>query len=138
MQRSFVPRTISPMKQILTNVLLKRSIKNHVCSNDIFISNYDTPLECNTLIYCHDEQEKKFWIYETSDIHGEIVTCQKVGQYPVHFPETPPLPWSDVGVFRRGGLCSDPIQMNVSDICGKVLQVDKYLLTCPKNVLNEK
>lgn len=136
MRRSFVPGTCSPLKQILKNVLLKRILRNHLCENNIYVSNYETALERNNLIYTYEN--KKYDVYEVQDIAGNIAKCQKVGQYPVSFPETPNLDWSTVGVFKKGGLCSDVISIQTSQIDGKVLLVDKYLITCPKNVLNEK
>ena len=135
-RRSFVPGTISPLKQIMKNVLLKRAIRKHVCEPSIFISNYDTSLECNKLVYCFVESE--YLIYQIKEINGDIATCNKLGQYPVSFPETPNINWSSVGVFRRGGMCSDTTEIQTSDIDGKALNVGKYLITCPVNVLNDK
>lgn len=138
MRRSFVPGTISPLKQIMKNVLLKKALSNHTCSNSLYISNYDTSLECNKLIYCYKQNE--YSIYEVSDINNETKTmsCYKLGKYPASFPETPNLNWSSVGVFRKGGRSSDCTTINASNISGKVVHVGKYLITCPINVLNEK
>ena len=135
-RRSFVSGTTSPLKQIMKNILLKRAISSHVCQNDIFISNYDTPMECNSMIYCY--KRKQYYIYQITDIIGDNISCHKIGQYPAHFEETPNLNWSSVGVFKRGGTCSDTTVISKSDIAGKVLNVGKYLVTCPTNVLNEK
>lgn len=120
----------------MKNILLKRSITNHVCSNSMFLSNYDTPLESNNLVYCY--KQKEYSIYQISEINEDILTCNKVGQYPALFQEMPEIPWAKIGVFRRGGLSDIPININTSEVHGKVLHVDKYLLTCPKNILNEK
>ena len=136
MRRAFVSGTVSPLKQIMKNVLLARTIRKHVCENNIFISNYETNMESNNMIYCFVRDEYK--IYEIADINENIVTCHKIGQYPAKFNQTPNLMWSKVGVFKKGGKCSTPTEINISDISGKVLKVDKYLLTCPINVLNEK
>ena len=136
MRRSFVPGTISPLKQILKNVLLKRALSKHVFANNIFISNYDTPLESNKLIYCYEK--KKYLIYEISDINDNELICHKVGQYPVTFDEIPSRQWSNIGVFRKGGTSSEKTLLKTSQIRGKVLLVGNYLLTCPINVLNEK
>lgn len=136
MRRSFVPGTVSPLKQILKNVLLKRSLSKHLCQNNIFITNYDTPLECNKLIYWY--KQRKFCIYEVLDIENNNFTCNRIGLYPANFKDLPNIPWSKVGVFRKGGVSSDPVIINALDISGKVLSVDKYLITCPINVLNEK
>ena len=136
MRRSFVPGTPSPLKQIMKNVLLARTIRKHKCVNNMFISNYDTSLECNKLIYTFEKNEYQF--YQVSDIEGDIVTCNKIGKYPAIFPETPDINWSTVGVFKKGGVSDTQTNLNSSKICGKLLHVGKYLLTCPKNVLNEK
>lgn len=137
LRRSFVPRTNSPLKQILKNTLLRRILSKHQCKNNIYITNYNTPLESNNLIYCYEEKE--YNIYEVTDINeaNNEVTCVKVGKYPVHFPETPNLNWSKVGVFRKGGVTSDTTEIQTSKISGKVLHVGKYLVTCPINVLLE-
>ena len=136
MRRSFVPGTVSPLKQIMKKIFLRRSLSKHYCYKNIFISNYDTPLESNKLIYCF--KNYKYFIYEISEIEENVVICHKIGQYPVAFPQTPNIPWSTVGVFKRGGKCSEQTILNKSEICGKVLHVDDYLVTCPTNVLNEK
>ena len=136
MRKSFVPGTTSTLKQIMKNILLKRTLTKHVCENNIFISNYETSLECNNLVYTYERNE--FKMYQISEVDGNTVSCYKIGQYPVHFEETPHIDWSTVGVFKKGGTSSDLNVLQTSQICGKVLKVDKYLMTCPTNVLNEK
>lgn len=136
MRRSFVPGTVSPLKQIMKNILIKRALKKHVCTNNIFISNYETPMERNNLVYTYERNEYK--IYQVSDIQDNTIMCNKVGQYLVNFDETPNLDWSTVGVFKKGGVSSDVTTIHSSQVCGKVLIVDQYLITCPTNVLNEQ
>ena len=136
LRRSFVPGTPSPLKQILQKVLLRRALSNHYCKNNILITNYETPMERNNLIYCY--KNKEYLIYQVLNIDGETFSCNKVGQYPVTFNELPNVPWSSVGVFRKGGISSNTIHLNQSVIDGKVLNVGKYLITCPINVLHEK
>ena len=136
MRRAFVPGTPSTLKQILKNICLKRALGHHVCENTISITNYNTSLECNNLIYCYTANE--YSIYQVEDIQEDIMLCHKVGQYPANFPETPDLPWSSIGVFRKGGVSSTIVKIKASDVYGKVLNVGKYLITCPINVLNEK
>ena len=135
-RKSFVPGTSSPLKQILKKILLKRNLRNHFCASNIFISNYETPLECNNIVYKFVRNE--FLIYKVSDVSNNIVTCQKMGQYPVSFPETPQLDWAGVGVFKKGGTCAEKTTFPTSDICGKVITVGKFLITCPNAVLREK
>ena len=136
MRRSFVPGTVSPMKQICKNILLKRAISSHQCDNNIVISNYDTPLESNKFIYCY--KNKEYLIYQVKHINDTEVTCNKVGQYKATFKETPNLNWATVGVFRKGGISADTTTIRKNEIKGKVLCVGKYLITCSFNVLNEK
>lgn len=135
-RRSFVPGTNSPLKQVLKTILLKRAISKHVCENNIFISNYDTSMECNNLIYCY--KRKEYFIYQVTNIDNDDITCNKVGMYPAQFKETPEIDWSTVGVFRKGGVSSQESVIQSSEIEGKVLNVGKYLITCPINVLHEK
>ena len=136
LRRSFVPGTISPLKQVMKNVFLKRALSKHQCTKNLFLSNYDTPLECNRLVYTYSN--KKYLMYEIRDITGDTLTCHKIGQYPVTFQEIPEIDWSSVGVFRKGGICSNSTKLKTSEISGKVINVKNYLITCPTNVLNEK
>ena len=136
MRRSFVPGTGSPMKQVLRNILMKRILKKHQCRNTISVTNYDTSLECNKLIYTYVNKEYKF--YEVSDINNNVFFCHQIGKYPVVFPETPEINWSSVGVFKKGALSNDVTKLRMSDISGKVIKVGNLLLTCPENILNEK
>ena len=136
LRRSFVPGTVSPMKQIMKNIFLARNLRKHQCINNMFISNYDTSMECNKLIYTFERKEYQF--YKVTDIEGDLIRCNKIGKYQATFPETPNIDWSTVGVFKKGGICDNHTILNSSQIRGKLLHVGKYLITCPKNVLNEK
>ena len=135
-RKSFVPGTVSPLKQIMKKVLIKRALRTHTCTNKIFISNYNTSLECNNLVYTYVGKAHK--IYQVSKMSENSITCQKIGQYEVSFPETPEINWSNVGLFEKGGISSEVVEIPTSQIAGKVVQVKNYLLTCPINVLNEK
>lgn len=135
-RRSFVPGTTSTLKQVLKNFLLKRALSNHICTNNIHITNYDTPMECNSVIYCYKKKEYSF--YKISDINEDIMTCHKIGKYTTTFNDNINLPWSSVGVFRKGGTSSETCAIKSSEISGKALNVGKYLITCPINVLKEK
>ena len=135
MCQSFVPSTISPLKQIMKNIMLKRTLRKHSCSKKIFISNYETSLESNNLVYCYKNAD--YFIYKVSDVNDDVLTCQKVGKYPVNFNETPNLNWAKVGIFKKGGTCSENVDIHASNISGKVLTVGKFIITCPNNVLKE-
>ena len=136
LRRSFVPGTCSPLKQIMKKIFLKKELGKHYCDNNISITNYETPMEANNLIYCY--KNKQYFMYQVSDIHDDLITCNKIGQYPVYYQQTPNIDWSSVGVFKKGGISSNNTVLNSSEIAGKVLHVGKYLITCPFNVLNEK
>ena len=136
LRRSYVPGTSSTLKQSMKKVFLKRSISKHLCQNNITISNYNTSMECNNLVYVYEN--KKYQIYLISDIEENFLSCYKVGQYPACFKETPNIDWSKVGVYRKGGVSSEIVEIEKSKIAGKVLNVGKYIITCPTNVLNEK
>ena len=135
-RRSFVPGTPSPMKQILSKILMKRTLQKHVCKNSMFLSNYETPLECNNLIYLY--VQKQYLVYEISEIENNVLSCYQVGQYPVTFEETPEINWSTIGVFKKGPKSDEITKINVKQVCGKVINVNGFLITCPENVLNEK
>ena len=136
-RNSFVPGTPSTLKQIFENVLLKRSLCKHVCEKPIHLSNYDTALQCDSLVYSYENDDVN--IYKVLDIidDGRIL-CQPQGKYLCSFKETPDLCWSSVGVFKKGPTSTDTVLIEQSSVAGKVLKVGEYLITCPENVLNEK
>ena len=135
-RNSFVPGTVSTLKQIMSNVLMKRILVSHQCENEIYISEKETPLECNNLIYCFKHSE--YEIYKVDSIDGNILSCYKVEKLVCKFDETPTLLWESIGVFKKGPLAEELCQVNRNDVKGKVLLVQNYLLTCPNNVLREK
>lgn len=73
---------------------------------------------------------------EEEDIN--LFNCFELGCYPVSFSEAQSLNWSLVGVFEQGGLSDENVVIHRNKICGKVLQVCGYLITCPINILREK
>lgn len=133
---SFVPGTVSTLKQIMSNVLIKRVIASHKCQNEIYISEKETPMECNNLIYCFKQNE--YEIYKVDSVHGNILSCYKFNKTTCKFNETPTLKWEAIGVFKKGQLSEDLCQVDRSDVKGKVLLVQDHLITCPLNVLQEK
>ena len=136
LRRSFVTGSVSPLKQIMKNIYLKRALSSHCCKNSIYLSNYETALENNRLVYCYIKNE--YLIYQIETIESEILTCRKVGKYPAKFNETPNINWSSVGVFRKGGICSKTTKIPISETRGKVIKVGNYLMTCPENVYYKK
>ena len=132
---SFQPGTKSPLKQMIQSTILRRKLVHHCCEESIFISAHDSALECNTLIYTYDGSYK---FYKILSIHETYVICNPQGRYPSIFPETSDLNWSLIGVFAKGGVSNEKMNIPIIAIKGKVIPVLNYLLTCPINVLREK
>lgn len=135
LRNSFVPGTCSTLKQILSNVLIKRVINNHVCENTIYISEKETPLECNNMIYTFENG--KYNIYKVTKVSGENLTCHKQEKLICNFNEIQ-LNWSIVGVFKKGNISPEEHVVTRSEVKGKIIVVNNFLITCPSNVLREK
>ena len=136
LRESFATGTVSPLKQILQNVYLKRALAFHSCQKPIEFSNKDTNLTCNSLIYTTENESTN--VFKIQDIVDNQFVCHSVGKLHCSFTETPGINWDSVGVFKRGGLISENTVIIESQIKGKVVAVGDYLITCPKNVLQEK
>lgn len=136
LRHSFVPGTISPMKQALQKVMLKREIAPHCCKSPIFFSTKESAMECNSYIYTYIENA--YQLYKIQSIDNTDFECCKVGKFPTIFPETPTLNWEKVGVFQAGGISEDTVIIRKEDIAGKVVKVDEFFITCSNNVLEEK
>ena len=136
LRRSFQPGTNSVVKQMLQNVMLKRILSKHVCEETIFFRAKDTPLECNSIIYVYENS--KHLVYKIKTIHNDIFICNQIGNHEINLPNTEMLNWSSVGVYRKGGMSSVNVNIDRKDVAGKVLIVEKYLITCPNNILREK
>ena len=139
MRRCFAAGTKAPLKQIMQKIYLKRALTFHCCENSLFFCPKDTMLECNSLIYKFaDGVHSIYEIIKIDEMDDNIFHCHVHGKFPVQFKEAQEFPWDKVGVFRRGGILEDIVQVTRDSIAGKVLQVSSLLITCPKNVLNEK
>ena len=136
MRNSFVPGTPSTLKQIFTNIFVKRVLSDHKCQNDMYISAKNTPMERNNLIYTFEQNT--YTMYVVNSIQDDYLTCQVQDKKPCSFPETPTLNWSIIGVFEKKDVLPGEIVIHRSHVKGKVLIVNQYLLTCPLNVLQEK
>ena len=136
LRNSFKPGTVSVVKQMFQNFLLKRIISNHVCCEKIYLREKDTAMECNSLIYTYENNNHV--IYKIKAIENDNLICNQLGNHPVQLPNTSTLNWSSVGVYRKGGLCSLDVIVPRKSVAGKVIKVDVYLITCPANVLREK
>ena len=136
MRHAFTPRTISPLKQIMSKILMKRTISSHCCKPTIFYSPRESAMESNCYIYTFNDKQYNF--FKIKEINDNSMQCFKVGKYPKIFPETPTLNWSNIGVFEAGGISDEIVTVAKHDISGKILRVDNLYITCPINVLEEK
>lgn len=138
MRNAFTPGTQSQLKQIMENVYIKRALSYHCCNNSIHYAAHDSPVECNTLVYCYEGND--FKMYKIIEVQQDSLICYKQGKFKFQFNETRHLHlnWSHVGVFKKGGVMNTPIVVPKAKVSGKVLHVGEYLITCPLNVLREK
>lgn len=136
LRRAFVPGTVSVIKQMFQNVFLKRRLSKHVCEEKFFLRAKDTPLECNSLFYVYENNTHV--IYKIKSMENDNITCNQMGNFEINLPCTNMLNWSSVGVYRKGGLSSADVIVKKNRVAGKVIKVDKYLVTCPLNILREK
>ena len=136
LRNSFVPGTVSVLKQMLQSVLLKRILSKHVCEEKIHYSSKDTALECNSLIYVYENNTHVMYKIHTIDNNDFI--CNRLGNHSIESPNTRMLNWSSVGVYKKGGLSSENIIVKREDVTGKVIKVKNHLITCPVNILREK
>ena len=138
LRNSFAPGTISPIKQIFEQVLIKREIGPHSCAPSITYTNYTTPLECNNLIYTFYQNTYHFYKIVEIEDGEEDVSCIEIEKENAHFEETPNLDWDKVGVFIKSGEKEEIVKIKKKNIEGKLIEVMKYIMTCPINVLEEK
>ena len=138
MRKSFVPGTISPLKQIMQKIYVKRSLAAHYCEPSIHVTTYDTPMECNNLIYTFTHRVYNF--YKVVDVQNEegILNCVKINTTEAFFQETPNLNWDLVGVFKEESMENEITHISQKYVAGKLIRVGELLITCPNNVLDEK
>lgn len=137
MRHAFVPGTVSPLKQIMKKIMLKRILSPHCCQTPIYYSPKTTSLENNSIVYSWQNNEHHIYsILEIID--KDHFLCFKVEKNPVQFNDTPTLNWTQIGVYGKGETSNEPIVVKKSDVRGKVIEVMDYLYTCPNEVLREK
>lgn len=136
LRNSYVPGTPSTLKQIMSNLLIKRVLDHHTCEKSIYIATKDTSMECNSMIYCYSQQ--KYHLYKVISIAEETLTCKVQETLPCRFPEIPSLDWGKIGVFVQGNLSDETVSIPQDSVKGKVVVVKNYLITLPINVLLEK
>ena len=139
MKNLFEAGTQSPLKQILENTLMKRIFEPHYCCKPITFSCYkDTGLENNSLIYIFNSN-KEHTFYKIIGINNDgTFKCQEQGKFKYESELTPELNWSSVGVYNIGPSASNVTNVRKERIHGKLIKVDKFLITCPNNVLTEQ
>ena len=142
MRNMFQPGTVSPLKQIVQNCYVKRILESHHCEKTVYycqekVNQNHPSKENNSLIYVH--AQNGITMYKIIDtIDKDSYTCVIQGKFKAHFSITPEYDWSKVGVFKLGPLSDDKHVVNRSEISGKVIKVNNYLITCPTNVLIEQ
>ena len=136
LRNSFTPGTTSPLKQIMSKIIIKRTISPHCCRPTIFYSAKETPLESNAYIYTFKDNE--YFFHKIVHIESDTFYCNNIEKLEATFPEIPTLNWSKVGVFTAGQINQEITIVEKEDIAGKIMRVDNLLITCPINVLEEK
>ena len=136
MRNAFTPGTPSPLKQILTKIYLKRNLSKHTCRPIITYTDYDTSLECNTLIYTYRLQT--YHVYKIVEITGDEINCVPLITEEQEFEDTPNIVWENVGVFKFKEEGTETKQIRLNDIAGKIIKINDLLITCPKEILEEK
>ena len=139
MKNLFCPGTISPLKQVLQNTIMKRKIGNHQCQNSIVFNAKPKKenRENNHSVYTLTENGHNFYSIISSN-DDDTYTCVKQGKFNASFNDIIKKNWSDVGVYKLGPLCTVPVVIKKKDIAGKVIQVNNHLITYPNNVLLEQ
>ena len=139
-RQSFCAGTVSPLKQIFEKVLLKRAIGHHVCSPSLMLTVHETSLECNNLIYTF--VNRRYNMYKIKEIinseEDPSLMCAKIQTRQKKFVETPNLNWSKVGVFELESVTNEIVKIPQNTVAGKLIKINKILLTCSYNVLVEK
>lgn len=141
MKNLFKAGTNSPLKQIIQNTLMKRKLEPHYCEKPVKFQckkSNEKGLENNFMIYIYnDNNEYEFYnIIEQNDDNS--YQCTQQGRYKYDCPLTPEIDWSLVGVYKKGPSTTVMKNIKKENICGKVIQVENLLLTCPLNVLTEQ
>ena len=118
MKNSYQSGTKSTLKQIFSNVLMKRLVEYHVCESSLYFKPdkkskngeiVKHPRECNDLLYTF--QSNEYQLYKLIDIvNDELFSCVQIGTFPAHFSSAPHMNWNDVGVFRAGPLSTHTVE----------------------------
>lgn len=117
--------------------MLKRNLTAHSCERPIHYSDHNTCLENNKMIYSWEFNKHNMYVIQEI-IDEDNFLCFKMGKIETTFKETPTLNWKKVGVYKKGKIGTEHFIIERKKISGKVLEVQDYLITCPKNILREQ
>ena len=138
MKKCYVPGTISPLKQILEKVFLKRILSNHCCEIPIHYSDHETALENDTLIYVWENNDHKMYMINEL-VNDDKLLCHPIYKEKYEFEELNNLEWHKVGLYKKGEIDTEQnVVIYKKNVTGKVVEVLNLLITCPNNVLREK
>ena len=148
MRHLFHAGSVSPLKQILQNCYAKRLLEHHYCDKTLYFcpekkkkggKRVHPGKENNSLIYTYDDGNDKLSMYKIIEVIDENnFKCHVQGKFLLKLSLTPEYDWSHVGVYRVGPVSEEVHYIKRHDICGKVLKVNNYLITCPNNVLDDQ
>ena len=93
--------------------------------------------ENNHLVYVYNDNNYKIYSIK-EQIDNDNFLCNIQGKFNANFPLTPQYNWSDIGCFKMGPISEETVTIKRSQIDGKVMIVNGYLITCPTNVLHEQ
>ena len=133
----FKSGTTSPLKQLMRNVCMKRILDFHLCHKSIFYQEDKLPhvKESNSLIYLFENNTHV--MYKIISTNNDQLRCVVQGRFPAEFDILPHIKFDSIGIYTLGPTGKQEVTINCNDVCGKVIHVDKYLITCPSNVLRE-
>ena len=135
MRKSYCAGTASTGKQILTNGYVKRTLPYHSCTKKIIYSAHVTSKSRNNVVYIF--ADNTYRSYKILSENEDYFTCVRLGRHCFNAPETPTIDWSSCGVFKLSAEDDVPLNIRRSDISGKALIIDKFIMSCPNNVLRE-
>ena len=139
MRNHFQPGTTAPLKQVFQNILMKRILDYHCCEKTIFYSckpeEECRKKEANHMIYTMNNNKHEF--YNILEIYKDFFICEKQGKFLFRSTLTS-FAWSQVGVYKVGPTSNTRTKIMKNLVCGKVLKVRNFLITCPLNILHEK
>ena len=76
-RKSFAAGTQSTLKQIFQRTILKRALSFHSCVQPIFYSSKNTRMECNNLVYTHENNTYK--MYKIHTINDNLLLAYEQG-----------------------------------------------------------